>query len=267
MWWSILEYAHVSKLLCVIQNGCTEPIDAMLDSGERVIVKPFNNIQGNLVLVNEYICYKICTELEIPAPEAGIALIDEKTECLCDEVIITSNNYGCCFYSKRIDKATIINPAIIPRILNKEDFYKILLFDHFVYNKDRNRGNLIVTMGKNIRMYAIDHTHVFKNECIWDKNCLNMGIELSDYNDDNIIVSNKEIYNFFWEHLNKDEEILLNIANAFKDKIDYNKLEEFISELPLQWRIPDEDINALKNYLMYRLEHLDNICNMIVGGE
>jgi len=260
-----LECFHVDKVYGKIGNGVTEPLDACLDSGDRVIVKPFNNIQGNLVLVNEYICYRLCTKLDIPIPKAGIALISERTECLCEPPVYSAENYGYCYFSKRIDKVTIINRGIIPRITNKADFYKIILFDHLIYNKDRNRGNLLVTSVKNPKLYAIDHTHVFKNQSIWDKNCLQRGMDSDDFNDLDIIKSNEKIYNYFWEYLNKDPAILLRLADEYKNKLNYTDLEMFINELPEQWHIPDEDALALKEYLIYRLNHMEDMCKLIIG--
>lgn len=261
----ILEHLYVDKVLGKVGNGITEPLDAQLSSGERAIIKLFNNSQGNLVLVNEYISYRMCSQLEIPIPEAGIGIINENTE-LCIDNLVSSENYGYCFFSKRIDKVTIINRGIIPRITNKDDFYKIILFDHLVYNKDRNRGNLLVTSGKDIKLYAIDHSHVFKNQTIWDKNCLQTGMKSDDFKDLDIIQSNEEIYNCFWEYFNKDSEILFRMANEFKTKLGYMDLDIFLSELPEQWQIPDEDAQALKNYLVYRLNHIEEICKLIIRG-
>jgi len=42
-------------------------------------------------------------------------------------------------------------------------------------------------------------------------------------------------------------------------------LEDFINELPESWRIQNDDATALKEYLMYRLSHLDEICTIITG--
>ena len=215
------------------------------------------------MLVNEYISYRLCGKLELPIPVAGIAIIDDKTEYYDNDIL--AENYGYCFYSVRIDKVAPVNLAIIPRIANKEDFYKLILFNHLVYNKDRNRGNLLVTSGKTIQMYAIDHTHVFKNQTIWDKRCLQMGIASDDFNDHDIIDSNQQIYDLFWECLNKDNNIMLQIAQEFKTKLQLQDLEDFINELPESWRIPDDDAMALKEYIIYRLDHLDEICNIITG--
>lgn len=258
-----MEHLHVDKILGRIGNGCTEPLNAVLNSGQHVISKTYNNIQGNLVLVNEYISFRICRKLDLPIPDAGIALIDEQTEY--NENDISEKNYGFCFYSVRIDKVAPVNLAIIPRISNKGDFYKLILFDHLVYNKDRNRGNLLVTSGKTIQMYAIDHTHVFKNQTIWNKNCLETGMTLNDYKDHEIIDSNKQVYGFFWEYLNKDYDILLQTAHEFQTKLKSQDLDEFINELPESWSISDDDTAALKKYIMYRLKHLDSICTVITG--
>lgn len=260
-----LEYLHVDNILGKVGNGCTDPLDACLSSRERAIIKPYNNMQGNLVLVNEYICYRICKKLDIPIPEAGIAVVDDNTVYSCDDLILSEDNYGYCFYSRRIDKVAVVNRAIIPRISNVHDFYKIILFDHLVYNKDRNKGNLLVTSGKSIDLYAIDHTHVFKNETIWDSKCLQRGMVGCDYKDRDIIESNQWIYNLFWEYLKKDKAILLQLAHEFKSKIQCIDLEMFINELPDAWQIPEQEAIALKEYLIYRLDHIEEMCSLISG--
>lgn len=260
-----MNFLHVDKVLGRVGNGVTDPLDASLNSGERVIIKPFNNIQGNLVLFNEYICYRMCEKLDIPIPEAGIAILDEKTECLSEQALYSSDNYGYAYFSKRIDKATVVNRGIIHRISNKDDFYKIILFDHLVYNKDRNKGNLLVTSGRSIKLYAIDHSHVFKNQAIWDRYCLQAGMNSDDFNDIDIMESNQKTYNYFWEYLKKDSAILLQLAEEFRTRINYTDLEMFINELPESWKIFAGDAIALQEYLIYRLNHLEDMCRLIAG--
>jgi hypothetical protein len=262
-----LRYPHVDKVYNVIENGATEPVDALLDTEERAIVKTFNNIEGNLTLVNEYVCYRLCVQLSIPIPVAGIAYIDEQTIDESPQKIITPEKFGPCFYSKRIDKAATLNAFIIDHIINKEDINKIVLFDHLIYNKDRNRGNIIVGTGKTIYMYAIDHSHVFKNECLWDRWCFERGISDKDYNDTDIINSNREMYDLFWQNMSRNREILLSLSDEFKNKICYNLLNEIISELPIEWEVPEEALTALKDYIFYRLEHINNIVEVIIRSD
>lgn len=258
-----MEYPHVDKVFSVIPNGATEPLYALLSTGERAIVKTFNNIEGNLTLINEYICYRLCVQLSIPIPEAGIAFIDNQTIDDTSLNIITPDKYGPCFYSKRIDKVAQLNAYIIDYITNKDDFHKIVLFDHLVYNKDRNKGNIILATGKTVYMYVIDHSHVFKNECIWDKYCFERGIKESDYRDTQILDCNREMYDLFWENLGKNRDTLLELSDVFKERISYNLLDEIISELPQLWKVPVEDLNALKTYLIYRLNHLNDMVDII----
>ena len=260
-----MTYLHIDKVYGNYPNFSTKPLHAVLNNGNRVYIKVFQNIQGNRALANEYICYKLCKILDLPIPEAGIAFLDEKTENLCNETVYNEENYGFCFFSKRIDKATVVNQAIVPKIVNKEIIYRIILFDHLVYNKDRNKGNLLVTSGKKPTLYLIDHTHVFKNECIWDNNCFLQGMNNQDYLDKDINEANKWIYNCFWDHLAKDENVLLRNSQNFKSKINGAVFDEILNELPTSWEVSEKDAASLKEYLLYRLEHLDQMCKIIVG--
>jgi hypothetical protein len=59
--------------------------------------------------------------------------------------------------------------------------------------------------------------------------------------------------------------ILLRIAQEFKKRLQIQDLDGFINELPESWLITNDDATALKEYLMYRLGHLDEICTIITG--
>lgn len=81
-------------------------------------------------------------------------------------------------------------------VSNTDSYEKILLFDHLIYNKDRNKGNLLIYFGKGDKLlYIIDHTHVFKNQTIWDQNCLRQGMIENDFKDLEILNENR--YEFF----------------------------------------------------------------------
>ncbi|SHH76081.1 hypothetical protein SAMN02745135_01995 [Caloranaerobacter azorensis DSM 13643] len=261
-----MDYVHVDKILFPVGNGSTEPLYAFLSNSEYAVIKIFNNTEGNLALVNEYICYKLAKILKLPIPDAGIAYIDNNTEVSAN-VSITSENYGPCYFSKRLDKVVIVNCSVIKFISNKQDFYRVLLFDHLIYNKDRNVGNLLVSLkSDDHRFYAIDHTHVFKNECIWDGNSLLRGIEDNDYKDTNIIDSNKEVYNYFFQSMFINERVLLETCTDFKSRLTKSLLYDIISDIPKQWNVNSSDLNILVEYLTYRLFHLEDICEVILSN-
>lgn len=137
----------ISQLCYNINLGSTEPKFAILEDGMQVITKLYNGPQGNLVLFNEYLCYRLAILLDIPMPRSGVCILDSSSE-IQDENLADSHNYGKSFFSEYMPKATKLLPSVIGKIRNKEDFVKILLFDHIIFNTDRNPGNLLVRFCK-----------------------------------------------------------------------------------------------------------------------
>lgn len=260
-----MQFLHVDKIKRHMGNGCTEPLLAVLSNGEKqlhAVIKTQDNIQGSLTLLNELVCYKISYALNILMPESGIAFIDNDTQV--KEGLITDEDIGACFYSKYIDKTTILNEAIVDLISNKAIYEDIILFDHLVYNKDRNRGNLLITTGKAEKLlYAIDHSHVFKNETIWDGICLEQGIACNDYLDKDIVKSNEYLYGIFNRNKNISMNSLLEASKKFKKVITKDFLDEIMGDIPKSWVISYDDLKVLKKYLLYRKENINEMCEMI----
>lgn len=254
---------HVDKIERHVGNGCTEPFIAILNDGNKqigVVVKTKNNIQGILSLVNEIVAYKLALNIGILMPQSGVAIIDEYTTV--EENLITVEDYGCCFYSTYIERAGILNEDIMEYISNKSAYEEIILFDHLTYNKDRNKGNLLISTGKGAKLlYAIDHTHVFKNATIWDSICFKQGIESNDYLDKDIMDANG--YEYFFRDKKIDKNNLVYVADKFKHIVTPELLEQIISEIPSDWKVEKKNLVALNEYIMYRLEHLYEICEII----
>lgn len=260
-----MKYLEVNTIFGLIGNGCTEPLSALMSNGKYAIIKKNNNDMGNLVLANEYICYQLAKFFDLPIPNAGIGHISNNTN-ISNQDLIQSNNYGPCFYSERIDKASKLNKNIIKYLSNKNDFIKVLLFDHIVYNKDRNQGNILVTSDKNeSKFFIIDHTHVFKNQTIWDEYCLEQGMNDNDYNDSDILDYNKETYSYFFNTLNIDSSHLKQIATQFKETYSQINIHNLFSCIPTDWSPSAFSLNALNRYLDYRMYNLDQICDNILG--
>ena len=256
-----MPYVHVSEIGEVIRDTSTEPCNALLETKEHVIIKLNNNIQGNLSLVNEYICYRIAKEVELNMPKSGIAYFDNKTDCQYDNF---EEFYGPCFYSVRVDKTTIINKGVIPYISNDLIKEELILFDHVVYNSDRNLGNLLISMSSS-EIFVIDHTHTFKNACIWDKSCFERGMKENDLYDTKIIESNKLVYDLLFDGKKANNTNLLLTSEKYKDRITREFLTDVINDLPLEWIYSKDDINALLEYILYRINGIKNICEVILS--
>ena len=256
---SFISIVHIKQIQNYIGAGITEPTLALSDDGTLVVIKKYNCIEGNLVLFNEYICYRLAIRLGIQMPESGVCVIDENTEINVEG--FDSENYGFGFYSTYIHKTTNLVPSIIPLMNNSRDFFKILLFDHVVFNPDRNPGNLLVQFfKKNISLQVIDHTHVFINQAIWDKYCLTRAIEDKDYYSTDVLCQNKELYEMFFSHMKFVRNELTDILKSFQENITYDIIWDIINDMPIEWLPIQDDLDALVDYLLYRVNHLDDIC-------
>lgn len=256
----------IIKQLCYnISIGSTEPKFAILEDGTQVIVKLMNGPEGNLVLFNEYLCYRLAILLDIPMPHSGICIMNEATE-IQDTGIANTRNFGKAFYSTYMPKTTKLVPTIVNRMKNKDDFIKVLLFDHIIFNTDRNPGNLLVRFCKDdISLKVIDHSHVFINQTFWNFNCLKRAIRENDLLDTKILEYNNYLYDMFFHAIPVTKELLEKESLHFKNKINSDIILEHVQNIPDEWKPKQEDIDALVEYIMYRVENLDVIVSTILA--
>lgn len=257
---------HVDQIVKKLTNGCTEPYLAKISTETEVfyaVIKLKDNIQGVLTVINELISYNLALAVDMKMPQSGIAILDESTDLGNFE--IENSNFGYCFYSKYLgDRVTVLSYRLMKYICNKDSYEKIILFDHLVYNKDRNKGNLLIYSDRDAKiLYAIDHTHVFKNQTIWDRYCLNQGIIENDYTDTFIMEENRYEYDFFFSDKIISYDSLIAQAQIFKERIKENLLTQIFCMIPDEWIISNKDLEALKKYLLYRTEKLDDMCLFI----
>lgn len=255
---------RISQLCYNMKIGSTEPKFAILDDGRQVITKLYNGPEGNLVLFNEYLCYRLAILLDIPMPRSGICILDSSSEIQEDELAST-RNYGKAFFSEYMPKVTKLLSPIIGKMKNKEDFVKILLFDHIIFNTDRNPGNLLVRFCKDdVSLKVIDHTHVFINQTFWDANCLKRAMEENDLLDTKVLEYNSYLYEMFFHNFSITREMLEKESLVFKNKISRDIITEFISFIPDEWKPTQKDLDELVNYILYRVDNLDVIVSTIL---
>lgn len=256
---------HVDRVNRKMGNGSTDPLLGELrgDVSCNAVLKTKGNPQSLLALVNELVCFQLAKSVDLPVPDGGIAVLNDGTIVEAPDLVAPAD-MGNCFFSKYVERSNPAVGTVISGVSNKSDFEKVILFDHVVYNKDRSKLNLLVSYEKREwRLIAIDHTHVFKNQTIWNAHCLKQGMQENDYLDENIMESN--FYGPFFESKNINISTLKMSSNIFADRITGDYLDEVIDSIPEDWRTPsyDEDMTMLKKYLLYRLSHIDDMCAMI----
>ena len=254
----------ISQLCYNIKIGSTEPKFAILEDGTPVITKLYNGPEGNLVLFNEYLCYRLAILLDIPMPRSGVCILDNSSE-IQDKKIADTCNYGKAFFSEYMPKVTKLLPSIIGKMRNKEDFVKILLFDHIIFNTDRNPGNLLVRFCKDdISLKVIDHTHVFINQTFWDANCLKRAMSENDLLNTKVLEYNAYLYQMFFQNFSITKEMLEKESLVFKSKIKRDIIIEFIRCIPDEWKPKQKDLDELVNYILYRVDNLNVIISTII---
>lgn len=258
-----MKIRHINKVISEMGVGVTEPLNCVLDNGQPIVFKTFNNEQGNLSLVNEIVAYRLAQKLQLTIPFSGLANIDENTLILINNKEIQK---GIGFYSTRIEKATVgISHLLLSKqCINRDELAKFILFDHLIYNTDRNPGNILYSMREK-KVYIIDHSHCFKLGCIWDNSQLRRFILEQDYKENLIMEKNYGMYFKFIGIDNMNLTILLEIANEFKSKLNREYFNQVLDEIPNEWGISLEDKNGLCDYLEYRLNNLEYICKVIIN--
>lgn len=274
---SFLEKIHVDEVynpFIDVNEAATDPLLCTLDSGTTrimAVVKMFNNRQGNLSLINEYIASELCKIFDISLPQSGICFLDDQTkisEYYQQHPIISKKNYGPAFYSTYVEKTI----SFVPKMMNyvdKKQIANMIVFDHLVYNKDRHYGNVLISAGKEIHFYLIDHSHIFKNDCIWDYWTFQQGMEDDDYKDEEIFDRNNTLYRQSIMYANLQKTDIEDAIKTIQDKLTTQNLHSIIQEIPIEWSKGHErDINALETYVLYRAKHLPEIEELIIrkGG-
>lgn len=260
-----MECKSISCLLDEIGTGITNPINALIDT-TRVIVKLLNNDESNRVLINELVSYQIAEKLNLPIPNYGVGIVDNRTDL---QISIDSNQIGKCFYTERIDKVTSLvdNKKLIQNyIANKSDFLKIILFDNLIYNKDRHKGNILMNTGfknKDNCIYVIDHTHVFDLGPMWNKYQLCNRIRELDYKNKQVMEYNQETYKILVDKDRLSLDKLLNEADVFKKVLTSDIIYEMLENVPEEWEMDEWDKTMLFNYINYRVMYIDDICKVI----
>ncbi len=254
---------HITNIIEIFSHGSTRPHLAELSDGNKYVVKFPGNPEYNTVLINEFICHKIATDLGIPLQPFIIIPITEDFfiefgNSISYEVHHITGNAFCSFYNT---KANVINtPELIKLASNNCKFYDIMIFDFLIGNSDRNKGNLLYDQ-RFKKIVAIDHTHVFSIESLWMNNQLfhhlYKNFSFDDVHHYNLSLFN-EFVNLNVECKNKYKNFIQNVKNYSK-----NRLNDIICECKDYWTINDQDSTNLLNYLWDRFQRVDEIISLL----
>lgn len=161
-----------------------------------------------------------------------------------------------CFGSKYIESSKEINDDILAmfkdtrfrrKIVNRNDFLMIALFDIWLSNEDRNHNNSNLLIDLSIPN-EICFT-VFDHDAIFNSNALHRGVyQINDFES----LINTQLANILFKRGQNLVKIVDNLAKKFYlcVKECENNIAEIIALIPLEWRI---DEKALEDQLRANL--------------
>lgn len=276
---TISDVIHVDQIHLVMKANdaefATDPVFCTLRSDTKrfdAIVKLFNNRQGNLSLVNEWCAAQMCQALGLSLPQSGICNVDQTT-IVADEIkqdipCFSSKNYGPAFYSSYRSGAIPASAKLFGHV-DVQQLANMMLFDHLIYNKDRHNGNLMFEVGKGFTFFLIDHSHIFKNDCIWTGETFRRGIEEDDYLDESIYDANRDVYRKIMLYAHPNRQNFEDACKSFQDELTPEVIHSIISRVPTAWiSSVESDVPMLEAYINYRTAHLRAITELILrkGG-
>lgn len=237
-----------------------EDIQEVFDTGNKPVLvtcSDFNDWvckynRNHKYLVNEIIASEFLKIWEIPTPETTLIQIKRKHIPVSK---FSQLNYGLfespCFgsfylaSSKEVDNTQIKlfkNVRFAKKILNKEDFLRIALFDIWVGNDDRNHNNpnlLLNIEGKNqYRLYAIDHGAIF-NEVFFEHPVALLTEDETLINTDlaTALFPKPQLY----QHVVDNIEEYFYLCTSACEK----NLDEIIEKVPETWQSKNYNIKSL----------------------
>lgn len=71
----------------------------------------------------------------------------------------------------------------------------------------------------------------------------------------------------FFHSLSISKELLENESLVFKNKINRDIINGFIMEMPDEWKPMQNDLDALVDYILYRVDNLDIIISTILTNK
>ncbi|MBL0388564.1 hypothetical protein JJB07_18325 [Tumebacillus sp. ITR2] len=244
----MLPIVDARRLVRFVKNGCTGPHVITCSDGHNYYVKFAQNEQGIRSLVNEFVCGQLAILVDLPVSPIAIVNIDQTFYNTFESAFETPSGIGLHFGSREVKKTiNVTNGQIIGQASNADILPTLLLFDHWIHNKDRdsNKGNLLFDLDTK-KLVVIDHTHALDLGPIWT------GTQLFGRKDDPIeaLDLGGYVYRRIVPHISGN--------NPFASALDkFNSITEqsvrdIISGIPFEWECPDEEKEMLFQYLMER---------------
>lgn len=254
----------ITELLGNVGNGVTNPFLAFIGD-KQVVAKSIKNDETFISLFNELCGYEIANQLNFYHPSYGIAYFKQGTTDVRN-ININFDDNEFFTYTEYIDKVLPIVATNMANSINNEQIIKLLLFDLFICNTDRNMGNILIQMpGKTTeaKLVPIDYTHIFPGRCLWP-DILRQGITSIEYLFDEVIHNGH--YQYLIENKTFTNEEVNECYSKMKERIDQLDVDMIIKRIPdlLTEKLNENDINRLKGFIKSQKDNFEQYKELLI---
>lgn len=240
--------------------GVTAPHFFRANDEKIYVVKLQNNKLGPKVLVNEWIAAKFGHSMGLCFPKSDIIMVNKQFPENNSCSTVPPITLGPQFASQYLEHTEYIGKHNIANVINITDMAGVILFDHMFHNADRanNRKNIFIRQEENgRRIYAIDHSHLFRSGRWTIPSLTNLMPRIKSYchYSFGLLLRDYLSANDFLPYLEK-------LAKCSNENI-----EQIIADIPSEWLPDNSERQTLVSYIKMRFDMTENIwkflCNYI----
>ncbi|MBZ5968831.1 HipA family kinase [Leuconostoc gasicomitatum] len=244
--------------------GMSRPFLVVCDDEQQYVMKySERRAENSKALFNEFLGYKIIDILKLNHPEFQCAKLSQDTVSENTDLFDAEPKVGTVFVTK-YHKYT---PAAVPNILksatNIDTFLGIIFYDQFIVNIDRgdNRGNWLID-SKDMKLNVIDNDRILKQQQFWTPATLK---EISKIPPFEIAALEEVEYEYLLEAYGKTQgkHSFDHIVRKVKS-ISPAIVDEWLSDIPVDWFITDTDQLAIKEFILFQVKHVEEIVDYLV---
>lgn len=246
------------RYLGPMQWGITSPRLVRANDNQLYVVKLCGNKMGVRALANEGLAAILGAKISLCFPPSARIWLDKRllqhNPSLQKAALVEGPHFGCRYLSH----TSYVSRFELRRAINRKEMAGVMLFDQLFHNTDRthNRKNLLIRYEREgHRIYAIDHSHLFRHGRWTPESLQQLAQDVS--------VSTRRVYGLLLKHYLQPSDFSF-YGEAIKALTDED-LADVVSAIPELWLPDSGERQALLHHLCIRRNLVDDVIAAIVS--
>lgn len=244
--------------------GVSKPFLVVCDDNQQYVMKySVREADNSKALFNELLGYRIIDFLKLSHPEFQCAKLSQNTVIQNADLSDAEPKVGTVFVTKYHNYTPAAVPNILKSATNIDTFLGIIFYDQFIVNIDRglNRGNWLIDR-KDMKLNVVDNDRILKQQQFWTPATLK---EISKIPPFEIAALDDVEYQYLLEAYGTThgkhsfDHIMRKVKTINPDVVD-----NWLSDIPADWLITESDVFAIKEFILFQVEHVEEIIDYLV---